>query len=114
MRICVIGGTGHLSTSLVTCLLTRGHEVTCVTRGQRGAVPTGAGWIQGDRRDRAAFAHALQATPVDAAIDLVCFTREDAASSVRAFPHGPHCLQCSTVCTAGIAHDWMPVTEDHP
>jgi nucleoside-diphosphate-sugar epimerase len=28
--------------------------------------------------------------------------------------HVQHFVQCSTVCTYGIAHDWMPVTEDHP
>ena len=56
----------------------------------------------------------MQATPFDAAIDMLCFTREDAASSVRAFPHVQHFVQCSTVCTYGIAHDWRPVTEDHP
>ena len=114
MRICVIGGTGHISSSLVTFLVTQGHEVTCVTRGQSGKVPPGAGWIQVDRRDRAAFERRLQATPFDAAIDMICFTREDAASSVRAFPQVQHFIQCSTVCTYGIAHDWMPVTEDHP
>ena len=114
MRICIIGGTGHISTSLVTLLLTQGHEVTCVTRGRSGEVPEGARWIQGDRQDRAAFERTMQATPFDAAIDMQCFTREDAASSVRAFPHVQHFVQCSTVCTYGIAHDWRPVTEDHP
>ena len=114
MRICIIGGTGHISTSLVRVLLTLGHEVTCVTRGLSGEVPVGAHWIQGDRRDSAAFERRMQATPFDAAIDMFCFTREDAASSVRAFPHVQHFVQCSTVCTYGIAHDWRPVTEDHP
>jgi len=114
MRICIIGGTGHISTSLVQVLLTHGHEVTCVTRGLSGEVPIGARWMQADRQDRAAFERRMQVTPFDAAIDMLCFTREDAASSVRAFPHVQHFVQCSTVCTYGIAHDWRPVTEDHP
>jgi nucleoside-diphosphate-sugar epimerase len=114
MRICILGGTGHISTSLVQLLLTHGHEVTCVTRGQSGKVPAGARWMPGDRLDRAAFEQRMQATPFDAAIDMICFTREDAASSVRAFPHVQHFVQCSTVCTYGIDHDWRPVTEDHP
>ena len=114
MRVCVVGGTGHISTSLVTCLLRQGHAVTCITRGHSGAVPVGAHWIRVDRRDRAAFERLMRVAPFDAAIDLACFTREDAASSVRAFPHVPHVIQCSTVCTYGIAHDWMPVTEEHP
>jgi nucleoside-diphosphate-sugar epimerase len=114
MRICVIGGSGHISTSIVTLLLKQGHEVTCFNRGQSGVVPVGARLIQGDRRDRAAFERRMQARPFDAAIDMICFTREDAASSVRAFQDVQHFVQCSTVCTYGIAHDWMPVTEDHP
>jgi nucleoside-diphosphate-sugar epimerase len=114
MRICVIGGTGNISTSLVRLLLKQGHDVTCVTRGRSGDVPEGAGWIQGDRRDRVAFERTMQGRPFDAAIAMQCFNREDAASSVRAFPHVQHFVQCSTVCTYGIAPDWMPVTEDHP
>jgi nucleoside-diphosphate-sugar epimerase len=114
MRICVIGGTGNISTSIVRLLLEQGHEVTCFNRGQSGKVPEGADLIHGDRSDHAAFEHTLQGKPFDAAIDMLCFTREDAASSVRAFPHVQRFVQCSTVCTYGIAHDWMPVTEDHP
>jgi nucleoside-diphosphate-sugar epimerase len=114
MRICVIGGTGNISTSIVRLLLEQGHEVTCFNRGQSGGVPQRAAWLQGDRRDHAAFERTMQSQPFDAAIDMLCFNRDDAASSVRAFPHVQHFIQCSTVCTYGIAHDWMPVTEDHP
>ncbi|MGH8058670.1 MAG: NAD-dependent epimerase/dehydratase family protein [Candidatus Entotheonellia bacterium] len=114
MRICVIGGTGNISTSIVTVLLTQGHEVTCFNRGQSGEVPAGARLIQGDRGDRAAFERTMQAKPFDAAIDMMCFNREDAISSVRAFRHAQHFVQCSTVCTYGIDSDWMPLTEEHP
>ena len=114
MKICVIGGTGNISTSLVRHLLKQGHEVTCFNRGQSGEVPKGASWMQGDRRDHAAFERTMQGKPFDAAIDMLCFDRADAASSVRAFAHVQHFIQCSTVGTYGIAHDWMPVTEDHP
>jgi len=114
MRICVIGGTGNISTGIVTLLLKQGHEVTCFNRGQSGKVPAGARLIQGDRRDRAAFERAMQARPFDAAIDMMCFNREDAASSVRAFQHVQHFVQCSTVCTYGIDSAWTPVTEAPP
>ena len=114
MRICVIGGTGNISTSVVRLLLEQGHEVTCFNRGQSGRVPEGAEVIHGDRRDYAAFERTMRDKRFDAAIDMLCFTREDAASNVRAFAQVQHFVQCSTVCTYGIAHDWMPVTEDHP
>ena len=114
MRICVVGGTGHISTSIVNMLVAQGHDVTCFNRGYRGRVPEGARLIQGDRQNRLVFEQALQAEQFDAAIDMLCFNREDAASSVRAFQGVRHFVQCSTVCTYGVAYDWLPVTEDHP
>lgn len=114
MRICLVGGTGNISTSIVSRLLAQGHDVTCYNRGQRGAVPDGVRHIQGDRQDRAAFEARMQAERFDAAIDMICFTRDDAASSLRAFRGVGHFVMCSTVCTYGVDPDWFPVTEDHP
>ncbi len=114
MRICVVGGSGNISTSIVRLLLDLGHEVTCYNRGQSRPVPQGARLIQGDRMERAAFEKTLQAERFDAAIDMICFNREDAESSVRAFRGVNHFIQCSTVCTYGVDLNWMPVTEDHP
>ncbi len=114
MRVCVIGGSGNISTSIVRVLLSLGHEVTCFIRGKSRTIPNGARLLQGDRMDRAAFEKKIQAERFDAAIDMICFTREDAESSVRAFRGVQHFIQCSTVCTYGIDLDWMPVTEDHP
>ena len=42
MHVGVIGGTGHISSSIVRVLLAQGHAVTCVNRGLRGAVAPGA------------------------------------------------------------------------
>ena len=35
MEICLVGGSGIISTSVTKLLLARGHSVTCVTRGNR-------------------------------------------------------------------------------
>jgi nucleoside-diphosphate-sugar epimerase len=114
MHVCVIGGTGHISSSIVRVLLAQGHAVTCVNRGLRGAVAPGARLVRGDRRARAAFERTLQAERCDAVIDMLCFTRADALSSLRAYRDVPHVVQCSTVCTYGLTSDGLPVTEDHP
>lgn len=114
MRICIVGGTGNISTSITRLLLAQGHDVTVYNRGQRGGVPEGARVLAGDRQDRAAFEAVMQAERFDAAIDMICFTAEDAASSVRAFRGVGHFVQTSTVCTYGIQYDYLPVTEDHP
>ncbi len=85
MRICIVGGTGNITTSLVRTLLEQGHDVTCFNRGQRGNVPEGARLIVGDRHDREAFEQVMQRERFDAAIDAICFNAEDARSDVRAF-----------------------------
>ena len=114
MKIGIVGGTGNISASIVRILLEQGHAVVCYNRGQSGAVQKGARLIKGDRRDRDTFERAMQAEQFDAAIDMRCFNRDDAASSLRAF-RGVGCfVQCSTVCVYGIQYDWFPATEDHP
>ena len=114
MRVCVVGGTGNISRSMVKLLLELGHEVTCFNRGQTGAAPAGARAIIGDRLERDSFEKTMQQEAFDAAIDMICFNRDDALSDVRAFRGVSHFIQVSTVCTYGVGYDWLPVTEDHP
>ncbi|MCP4403260.1 MAG: NAD-dependent epimerase/dehydratase family protein [bacterium] len=114
MKICVVGGTGNISTSFVKLLLEQGHDVTCFNRGQRGQVPEGAKVIIGDRANREDFERKMQQEKFDAAIDMICFSSEDAQSDLRAFRGVSHFVQCSTVLTYGLEMDWLPATEDHP
>lgn len=114
MHVCIVGGTGNISTSFVRLLLEKGHVVTCYNRGKSGDVPEGARVIHGDRADRETFEKRMRAESFDAAIDMICFNGEDAESSIRAFRSVGHFVQCSTVCTYGIQYDWLPATEDHP
>jgi nucleoside-diphosphate-sugar epimerase len=114
MKVCVVGGTGNISTSIVRLLLEKGYEVTVFNRGQHRPVPEGVRLIQGDRHNQAEFEGGMQAQKFDAAIDMICFTAEEAQSSLRAFRDVGHFVMCSTVCTYGIDYDWLPVTEDHP
>ncbi len=114
MKVGILGGTGNISTSIVKTLLRLGHDVTCVNRGQGGPVPEGARWLQIDRHDQDDFEESMQRERFDAAIDMICFTAGEAASSVRAFRDVGLFVQCSTVCTFGIDYDWLPASEDHP
>ncbi|MEO6907121.1 MAG: NAD-dependent epimerase/dehydratase family protein [Abditibacteriaceae bacterium] len=113
MKICIVGGTGNISTSISKLLLKQGHDVTLFNRGQNEAIE-GARVLIGDRSHRDTFEAQMQAEKFDTAIDMICFDAEDARSSVRAFRGVSHFVQCSTVCTYGVAYDWMPVSEDHP
>ena len=114
MKVAIVGGTGNISTSIVSLLLRNGHDVTCYNRGVSGALPDGVRHIRGDRTDRNAFEQSMQQGRFDAAIDMMGFNAEDARSSIRAFRGVRHFVQCSTVCAYGVDPDWMPVTEDHP
>lgn len=114
MKVCVVGGTGNISTSIVRLLVETGHEVTVFNRGTRGPAPAGVKLMQGDRKERGAFESAMQAQRFDAAIHMICYDAEDARSALRAFRDVRHLVYCSTVCTYGVQYDWLPVTEDHP
>lgn len=114
MKIGLVGGTGNISQSIVRLLLEQGHEVVCFNRAQSAQIPEGVRLIQGDRGDRADFEAKMQAEKFDAAIDMICFNAEDAASSVRAFRGVGWFVQTSTVCTYGIKYDYFPADETHP
>ena len=114
MDVCIIGGTGNISASIVRLLQDKGHTVTVFNRGQTGPAPAGVRLIRGDRYDREAFETRLRQERFDAVIDMMCFTAEDARSSLRAFPEAGHFVVCSTVCTYGIDDDRLPAAEDHP
>ena len=115
MRVCVVGGTGNISTGIVRLLVEQGHEVTCFNRGQTPGLHPKAKLLKGDRKaDPAGYEQAVREQHFDAGIDMLCSFPEFAASSIRAFAGVKHFIQCSTVCTYGIEYDWMPVSEDHP
>lgn len=51
MRFAVLGGSGFLSGATALSAVARGHEVTCMNRGESGVVPDGAAWVRWDRHD---------------------------------------------------------------
>jgi nucleoside-diphosphate-sugar epimerase len=114
MKIGIVGGTGNISQAVVRVLLEQGHEVVCFHRGQTAAAPEGVRVILGDRYNRENFEKKIQAEKFDAAIDMICFTAEDAASSIRAFRGVGWFVQTSTTCTYGVQYDYLPVDETHP
>ncbi len=114
MKICIVGGTGNISSAVVQKLLEQGHDVTVFNRGKTRPIPAGVRLIQGDRADRASFEAAIQKEHFDAGMDMICFTPEDAASDVRAFRGVGQFINTSTACTYGIQYDYLPADETHP
>jgi len=103
MQVLIIGGTGTISRAIVQALLRKGHDVTLFNRGQRvEPPPPEVRLLRGDRRDQAAFAATLGAHRFDAAIDMISFSAEDAAATLRALGgRVGHLVHCSTVMTYG-------------
>jgi 2'-hydroxyisoflavone reductase len=55
MKILVLGGTRWLGGEIVAEALRHGHDVTCLARGDSGAVPPGADLVRADRDADDAF-----------------------------------------------------------
>lgn len=86
MKVLVLGGTGVISREIVDQLLDRGDEVTVFNRGNSKLKFKGeVGRIVGDRSDAHSFEAMMKQKNFDVVIDMICFNRQDAESTLRAF-----------------------------
>ncbi len=69
MRILVLGGTAWLGGFLVAAAVERGHEVTCLARGEAGAAPSGVRFVRVDREQPDAYDE-VEGEEWDAVIDV--------------------------------------------
>ncbi|MGH3445574.1 MAG: NAD-dependent epimerase/dehydratase family protein [Nocardioidaceae bacterium] len=69
MRVLVLGGTRFVGRHLVGEALSRGDEVTALTRGRSGPLPDGVRALRADRRDLAAVTEAIGGQQWDAVLD---------------------------------------------
>ena len=124
MRVCIVGGSGNISTSMVQAFAEQGHAVTVFNRGARAQQSSeqqrllrlhGARQITGDRDDPASFERAMQHEGFDAVVHMICFNLGQAESAVRAFHGVKHFVQCSTVATFDVlACRTLPIDEEAP
>ena len=122
MRVLVIGGTGHIGTYLVPRLVSGGHEVVCVSRGQRKPYLPHAAWdsvtiVVADRTAEEAdgdFGRQIAEFEPEIVIDLICFTLESARALVEALRGRVRLLlHCGTIWVHGHSIE-VPATEEEP
>lgn len=122
MRTVVIGGTGHIGTYLVPHLVEAGHEVMCVSRGQREPYRPHSAWkhVQSITIDRKAaenagtFGNQIRDLRPDIVIDNICFTLDSARHLVEALRgQVQHFILCGTIWVHGHSVS-VPTTEEQP
>lgn len=54
-KVLVLGGTSWLGGQIAHQAVVRGHDVTCLARGESGKAPSAATFVQGDRSEASAY-----------------------------------------------------------
>src|SRR6266568_3994067 len=110
MRVVVIGGTGHIGSYLTPRLVEAGHDVLCVSRGQKQPYVARAAWSKVERvtLDRnaeeatAAFGAKIRDLRADCVIDLTAYTLESTRQLVEALRgRVQQFLHCGTIWVHG-------------
>ena len=120
MRIVVIGGSGHVGSFLVPRLVQAGHEVVNLTRGASTPYIDDDAWSRVEQIsvDRAAedaagtFGERVAALEAEVVIDMICFTRDSAATLVQAIRgRCQHLIHCGSIWRYGASVK-QPMRED--
>lgn len=119
MRVLIIGGTGFLSSALVSESLVAGHEVTVLTRGSasRPDPPPGVQSLQANRSDAGELGAAIGDRAFDLVIDSILYRPEDAEAIIELLRGGGRVgryVFISTDFVYGGEPRAFPLTEDAP
>ena len=84
MKLLLVGGTGVLSSAVTHEALKQGFEVTMVNRGKR-TIPNGVESLVFDCHNYDGIGKRLAGRHFDAAIDFLCFSRQELENSFRLY-----------------------------
>jgi nucleoside-diphosphate-sugar epimerase len=86
MKALIIGGTGTISTDVVSYAGAQGWDITLLNRGQRTKnIPKGVRLIECDARDEGAMKKALEGTFFDVVANFIGFLPEQIEQDIRIF-----------------------------
>ncbi len=80
MNVLIIGGTGVLSTAVVSEALKRRIEITMINRGNR-SIPSGVKHIKSDKNDYERIKNELGKARFTCVLDFLCYTDEETKNS---------------------------------
>jgi dTDP-glucose 4,6-dehydratase len=116
MRVLIIGGTGFISSRLVSKLIERNHDVTILNRGISAGkeLCDGVRVLKADRNDEKALRRAVKGNWFDAVYDMVAYEARDSELAVRVFKGNVgRFIHCSTISVYMVSNDIQcPITED--
>lgn len=115
MRVLVLGGTGLISTGVVSLLCERGSEVVVLSRGHRRSTKVdGVEYVSGDRNDLLGL-ETMRSGSFDSVIDMIGFAPRQVEMTVRAFAGSiGQYIFCSTVDVYSKNSRPFPLTESAP
>jgi len=86
VKVLILGGTGVISREIVSQLLEKKYNVTVFNRGRRKlSFNHKVEQLVGDRLNRIEFETLMKKKKYDVVIDMICFNKEDAMSTVKTF-----------------------------
>jgi nucleoside-diphosphate-sugar epimerase len=86
MNALIIGGTGTISTDVVSYAIAQGWDITLLNRGQRtNTIPAGVRLITCDARDEGAVKKALGGMRFDVVANFIGFLPEQIEQDIRVF-----------------------------
>src|SRR5664279_1202840 len=107
----VLGGTSWVGGQIAQEAVARGHDVTCLARGESGASPRGAAFVEADRSGPAAY-NSVADREWDVVIDV---SRQPGQVRSAVAALGAAARQWTFVSTSSVYADQsVALTEDSP
>ena len=120
MKTLLLGGTGWLGSTTAAVARDRGHDVTCLARGETGSAPAGVRFVQADRDQEDAY-DAVRGEDWDHVVEvswqpgMVRTALEALGSRARHWSYVPSCSVYAGQDTPGAdesAPTLLPLTTD--